>query len=88
MKKIISFAIIASALSISFVSCSKDDDSSSSSNVECVTCNYALAGIPDVTICDNGDGTVTLTTSGVENVQTLDYDTYIQTLTLAGASCN
>lgn len=89
MKKIISFAVLTAALSTALVSCSKDDDSSSSSNTPCTTCSLSAFGITTTTsVCDNGDGTLAVTINGVEQTVTASYDAYVQGLTAAGANCN
>jgi hypothetical protein len=87
MKKIIlSIAILAS---VSFVSCSSDDETQ---NV-CETCDVgALVGIPAVTeFCDNGDGTITSTVFGESTTESLDgltFEAYVANLKLLGITCN
>ncbi len=53
MKKAILF--MALATTVAFTSCSKDDDNS---------CDSCTAKGETIEICDNGDGSYTLTTSG------------------------
>ena len=60
MKKAVLF--LALAATVSFTSCSKDDDN------ECKSCT---ASNQKVEICDNGDGTYELTVGG-ESAGTLD----------------
>ena len=78
--------------SLLFNSCSSDDDKNSSIE-ECQTCNLELLGESITSeICDNGDGTITLTTLGQEEVQELDEGvTFAQFITAYkefGATCN
>lgn len=90
MKKIIlSIAILAS---VSFVSCSSDDDDDVTQNA-CETCDLGVqVGIPLVTeICDNGDGTITSTVFGEATTESLDgltFEAYIAALKLLGITCN
>jgi len=53
MKKVFLFTVLAAGLA--FTGCSKDDDK------KCAECS--VLGIT-IEACDNGDGTVTLTTAG------------------------
>lgn len=55
-----------------FVGCGSDDDGGSS---DCKACDD-IAGIEglDIEICDNGDGTATLTTSFLGEVESEDID--------------
>ncbi len=87
MKKLISFAILATTLSATIISCSKDDDSSS--NQECTTCKSEKDGNTTTTIiCDNEDGTINVSINGVETTLPGSYATYILTLEATGANCN
>ncbi len=56
MKKVVLF--MALAVTVAFTSCSDDDDDNEK---KCASCS--LLGI-SVEACDNGDGTVTITTAG------------------------
>lgn len=89
MKKVfLSFALVAAA----FVSCG-DDDNGDSNGPVCQTCEVELLGVPIVSeICDNGDGTVSITTDGETQTQTLEEgQTYAQIIAgfeATGATCN
>ena len=88
MKKLISFAVLAMALSTTILSCSKDDDSSSN-NKDCTTCTSEKDGLTtSTTVCDNQDGTITINVNGVESTIPGNYDVYIQALAATGANCN
>ena len=63
-----------------FTSCSDDDDGGSSSS--CKTCTIEIMGIENVSeYCDNGDGTMTVTSEGQETTIELEegmsFDDYI-----------
>jgi len=62
MKK--SILLLAFTATLAFTSCNKDDDGNGK---KCATCN--IAGIT-TEACDNGDGTVTVTTAGVSETLT------------------
>jgi hypothetical protein len=87
MKKIIlSIAILAS---VSFVSCSSNDETQNT----CETCDVgALLGVSAVTeFCDNGDGTITSTVFGEATTESLDgltFEAFIANLKLLGVTCN
>ncbi len=87
MKKIIlSLAVIAA---ISFTACS-DDDGDSAQNT-CQTCDLELFDIViSSQYCDNGDGTMTVTTEGQEEVVSLEgqsFSAFITDFELIG-TCN
>ncbi|WP_152975530.1 DUF6252 family protein [Lacinutrix himadriensis] len=55
----------------------------------CQTCTGG--GIPDATYCDNGNGTMEITTNGTTTTADLngfDFDFYIQALETSGSTCN
>lgn len=88
MKKFFALTALALASSVALTSCSKDDDSSDSNN-DCVTCTISQSGITASSeICDNGDGTITVTTSGIDQTITAEYSAYVALLEQGGASCN
>ena len=89
MKKfILSFAVIAA---IGFTSCSSDDDGGSNDG-GCETCEFDLLGTTVSTeYCDNGDGTMDVTTEGTTETVDLegqDYDTFISALESSGFTCS
>lgn len=90
MKKIIlSFAVIAT---LGFTSCSSDDDNSDDGSIsECLTCDLDILGtVISSEYCDNGDGTMTVTTDGQEQTVDLEgesFDSVISALEQAGAAC-
>lgn len=90
MKKGIFLALTMGALI--FTSCSKDDDKNDSSNEECQTCNLEILGESITSeICDNGDGTITITTFGEEEIEDLEgitFAEFIATYEQFGATCN
>ncbi|NNK81554.1 MAG: hypothetical protein HKO92_00370 [Flavobacteriaceae bacterium] len=89
MKKRILSTLVVLSLSIS--ACSNNDDKDTPSE-DCRTCLLELLGESTSTeICDNGDGTVTITSNGEEETQDLDGATFAQLIAgyeLLGASCN
>jgi Cys-tRNA synthase (O-phospho-L-seryl-tRNA:Cys-tRNA synthase) len=55
----------------------------------CQTCTGG--GLPSATYCDNGNGTMDITTNGTTTTTSLngfDFDFYIQALVTSGATCN
>lgn len=73
MKKIIASALLIGVLA--FNSCSSSDDSKEESSSDCRTCEvFTLTQ----EYCDNGDGTVTITTNGQEETEDLDGATFAQ----------
>ncbi len=77
MKKLMLALAVVSAISIT--ACSSDDDNNSESANDCKTCNLEFLG-ESVTseYCDNGDGTMTVTTSGTSETVDLDGATFAQ----------
>mgnify|MGYP001813895403 CR=1 FL=1 len=91
MKKSVFLALTFGALV--FTACSKDDDKTDTFIEECQTCNLELLGESISTeICDNGDGTITLTVLGQEEIQELDegvtFAQFINAYEEFGATCN
>ena len=74
MKNSIYAALIIGALCLS--NCSSSDDKDVLEE-ECVTCNLELLG-ENITseFCDNGDGTLTITTLGESEIEDLDGATF------------
>ena len=90
MKKfILSFAVIAA---IGFTSCSSDDDNGGSDDGGCQTCDIDLLGTTvSSEYCDNGDGTMDVTTEGTTetvDLQGQDYDAFISALESSGFTCS
>lgn len=84
MKKLLFTAAIMGLL-IS-TSCKKDDDGDSRN---CKTCEMADAGNA-LTYCDNGDGTVTISSNGqsqTTNLEGISFNDYIAALQQIGFSC-
>jgi len=85
----LSVAVVAA---ISFASCSSDDDGGDGGDEnECQTCTIEAGGFEiSSEYCDNGDGTMTVTTEGVEQTVDLDgisYSAFISGLESGGATC-
>jgi len=72
-----------------FAACGNDDNDEVIDN--CETCSLSILDQEVVSeYCDNGDGTVTVTTAGVEQTEDLDgatFDQFITALELIG-TCN
>ncbi|WP_297798252.1 hypothetical protein [uncultured Eudoraea sp.] len=72
-----------------FAACGSDDNDEGVDN--CQTCSLSILDQEVVSeYCDNGDGTVTVTTAGVEQTEDLDgatFDQFITALELIG-TCN
>ena len=70
------FKIVLFSLGIIlFVSCSSDDDSAEES--KCYDCSLELLGqFIDSEYCDNGDGTIDVTTQGVTETVDLEGTTF------------
>ena len=86
MKKIILSIFLLSV--VSFSSCSSSDDNL---NEDCQTCSGVLGGENgSADVCDNGDGTVTLTDRATGETETVegDYDIVITGLKASGLTCN
>ena len=87
MKKII--LSIAMFSTIYFTSCSNDDNVASQ---QCRTCELdALIAVITSEYCDNGDGTMTVTTQGESEIVDLEgqtFDATISALEQIGATCN
>ena len=87
--KRIKIAILAIGV-LGFISCGSDDNGDAIDN--CETCSLTI--LEQVVVseyCDNGDGTVTVTTDGVEQTEELGdatFDQFIAAFELLGASCN
>lgn len=88
MKKLILGALVILALVIS--ACSSDDDNDSSN--ECQTCDQELEGQNfSSEICDNGNGTYTITFLGEEETEDLNGASFTQIIAAyeaLGAICN
>ena len=89
MKKSVCLALVMGVLF--FVSCSDNDDDKKAVD-DCQTCNFEFDGlnIPSE-ICDNGDGTITITTFGEEEIEDLDgitFAEFIATYEQFGATCD
>jgi len=87
-KKIMLMAVLFGALSIT--SCSDSNDDLESLD-DCITCTTLLVLTSEY--CDNGDGTVTVTSNGQEetvDLQGLTFAAFIETVKLAlpGTTCN
>ncbi|MGB5359256.1 MAG: hypothetical protein WBN27_04860 [Eudoraea sp.] len=87
--KRIKIAILAIGV-LGFTACGNDDNDEIIDN--CETCSLMIMD-QEVTseYCDNGDGTVTITTAGVEQTEDLGdatFDQFIAAFELLGASCN
>lgn len=90
MKKfILSFAVIAA---LGFTSCSSDDDNGGGDDGGCQTCDLEFFGtVVSSQYCDNGDGTMDVTTEGQTETVDLEgesFGTFIAALESAGATCN
>ena len=89
MKKFMFLALMIGALG--FHSCGSDDDGNQNQN-ECQTCDLELLGIViSSEYCDNGDGTMTVTSEGQEetvDLEGLSFDAFISALEQIGATCN
>ncbi|MGB5459227.1 MAG: hypothetical protein WBM91_11340 [Eudoraea sp.] len=87
--KRIKIAILAIGV-LAFTACGSDDNGDAIDN--CETCSLTI--LEQVVVseyCDNGDGTVTVTTEGVEQTEELGdatFDQFIAAFELLGASCN
>ena len=80
MKKL--FPILLGCFAFALVSCGGDD---------CQTCKGDLLSTPvDMTICDNGDGTVTSTNNETGEVETdsISFDSFIADTEAIGLQCN
>jgi hypothetical protein len=70
--------------------CGNDDNDEVVEN--CQTCSLTIAIQQVITeFCDNGDGTVTATTAGVETTEDLEgvtFDQFIAAFELLGSTCN
>ncbi|SNY94957.1 hypothetical protein [Flagellimonas pacifica] len=84
MKKIILSTI---SIALFFVGCSKDDDKGE----KCSTCTVSASGISLTSkYCDNGDGTMTVTTGEETNtvsMEGLTFNQFIAALKESGVSC-
>ena len=87
--KRIKIAILAIGV-LGFTACSSDDNDEVVEN--CETCTLLFAEQEVVSeYCDNGDGTVTVTTLGQEQTEELGdatFDQFIAAFELLGATCN
>lgn len=87
--KRIKIAILAIGV-LGFTACGNDDNDEIIDN--CETCSLMVMDQEVVSeYCDNGDGTVTITTAGVEQTEDLEgvtFDQFIAAFELLGASCN
>ena len=90
MKKILVMAVVAGTFA--FTSCSKDDDGGDSKS-DCITCSMSMEGMEiSNKYCDNGDGTYTQTSDGVEHTFDIPggvtFDDLIAAQEALGMSCN
>ena len=87
--KRIKIAILAIGV-LGFAACSSDDNDEVVEN--CETCSLTILDEEVISeYCDNGDGTVTITTAGVEQTEDLEgatFDQFIAAFELLGATCN
>ena len=87
--KRIKIAILAIGV-LGFAACSSDDNDEVVEN--CETCSLSILDEEVISeYCDNGDGTVTITTAGVEQTEDLEgatFDQFIAAFELLGATCN
>jgi len=87
--KRIKIAILAIGV-LGFTACGNDDNDEIIDS--CETCSLMIMDQEVVSeYCDNGDGTVTITTAGVEQTEDLGdatFDQFIAAFELLGASCN
>lgn len=85
----LSVAVVAA---ISFSACSSDDDNGGGDDDECRTCSIEAGGFEiSSEYCDNGDGTMTVTTEGVEQTVDLEetsFSNFISALETGGATCD
>ncbi|WP_196885838.1 hypothetical protein [Aureivirga sp. CE67] len=86
------FRVLVAVLAIGtlgFTSCSKDDDGDSNSAQNCYECKIEILGNSQVqNICENEDGTLTVTTQGISNtVEDTTLDEYVSLQELVGAEC-
>ena len=92
MKKFMLMLAVVSAISIT--ACSSDDDGGAGTqgNSDYETCNLELLGESLTSeFCDNGDGTITVTSSGVTQIEDLDgvtFEQFISGFELLGGTCN
>jgi len=89
MKKLISSALLIGVLA--FNSCSSSDDSKDESSSDCRTCDLEFAGQSITSeYCDNGDGTITVTTLGESETESLEGISFAQYMELVGtlSTCN
>lgn len=86
MKKLLFIALV---LALVVSSCKKDDDGDDRT---CNTCQLEILGTATITeICDNGDGTISVTQDGQTQTTDLNgvtYAQYIAAFEQAGGSCN
>lgn len=83
MKKLLFGALV---MGLAFTSCKKDDDGDSRN---CKTCEMAGTG-GALEYCDNGDGTVTISSNGqsqTTNLEGITFNDYIAALQQIGFSC-
>ena len=87
MKKVIFSALVLGLLFTT--SCKSDDDNDGGDTQTCQTCEI-IVGVSSE-YCDNGDGTMTVTTAGNADIVDLNgaaYADFIAALVAAGATCN
>jgi uncharacterized lipoprotein YehR (DUF1307 family) len=87
MKKSIFVALMIGVLAIT--ACSKNDDDKK----DCQTCNLDADGESiSFEICDNGDGTITITSGGQSETEDLEGATFEDAIAIyevfLGATCN
>ncbi|MGB3607806.1 hypothetical protein [Psychroserpens sp.] len=92
MKKFMLSMVAIAALSFSVSSCSSDDDGGGSDS-DCETCSFDLLGtLVESEYCDNGDGTITVTTEGQSQTEDLptgtSFDEFIAQLETLGFDCD
>ena len=88
MNKLLTIALFSATLLLT--ACGSDDDSSTPA-ADCKTCDIDVLGtITAIEYCDNGDGTMTVTVDGQEEIVDLEgasFDEFIEAVELI-ATCN
>jgi hypothetical protein len=88
MNKLLTIVLIGATLV--FTACGSDDDSTTPVN-DCTTCDIDVLGtLTAIEYCDNGNGTMTVTVDGQEDIVDLDgasFDDFIEAVELI-ATCN
>jgi hypothetical protein len=89
MKK---FGSVLMSLGVLFLLACGSDDDSNEAQQDCQTCSFELDGENVMAeICDNEDGTITITADGEEETESLEGATFaefIAAIELFGGTCN